>query len=312
MAPQLMWIGLGNMGRGMVKNLVQKGNLDRPLIIFNRTKKRCEDLAATLPSGKTVIADTIEEGVQKADIIFIIVANDAATKETLAKVFKADGGVKGKLIVNCSTISPDSTKEDAEEVLKHGAEFVACPVFGAPPAADAGQLIMVPAGPKSSIDKIRPYFNGVMGRAEVPFDDRPYETSLKLKIIGNTFIVNAVSILGEGMTLAEKTGVGAEHVATLVKTLLPGPVYGGYADRMTSGMYHKFDEPLFSADNVRKDAGYAISMAKSVGIDLKLTKVGDEYAKAVAEHAGGAKGDISAIYGAVRKASGLKYESDDK
>ncbi|KAI1116838.1 NAD binding domain of 6-phosphogluconate dehydrogenase-domain-containing protein [Nemania sp. NC0429] len=308
MAPQLMWIGLGNMGRGMCKNLVEKGNLEKPLILYNRTRKRSEDLAASLPAGKTEVVDTIEEGVRKADIIFTIVSNDAAVKEAIGAILES-GDVKGKLIVECSTIHPDTTKQVAEDVLAKGAEFVASPVFGAPAAAEAGVLVFVPAGPKSSIDRLRPYTTGVMGRAEIPFDDKPAESSLKLKLLGNTFILNMVSVLGEGLALGEKAGVGVEPVKQFVD-LLFGGVYSAYAERMVSGTYWKMDEPLFSADNARKDAGHAMSMARSAGLDLRLASLGDEYLQVVADHAGGAKGDIAGIYGAVRKQNGLKFEND--
>ncbi len=123
----------------MCKNLVLKGNLEKPLILYNRTKKRSEDLAATLPAGKTEVVGSIEEGVKKADIIFTIVSNDAAVKEAIDTVLQFD--VKGKLIVDCSTIHPNTTKQVAENVLAKGAEFIASPVFGAPAAADAGVLM---------------------------------------------------------------------------------------------------------------------------------------------------------------------------
>ncbi|GAP90263.1 putative 6-phosphogluconate dehydrogenase protein [Rosellinia necatrix] len=308
MAPQLMWIGLGNMGRAMCKNLVEKGNLEKPLILYNRTKKRSEDLAATLPAGKTEVVESIEEGVKKADIIFTIVSNDAAVKEAIGAILQSD--VTGKLVVECSTIDPDTSRQVAEEVLAKGGEFVTSPVFGAPAAADAGKLIFVPAGPKASIDRLRPYTTGVMGRAEIPFEDGPRESALRLKLLGNAFILNMVCALGEGLTLGEKTGVGAAPVRALVD-LLFGGVYSGYAERMTEGVYWRMDEPLFSADNARKDAGHAIRMADAAGVDLRLAKLGDEYLKVVADHAGGAKGDIAGIYGAVRMQNGLKFENDD-
>ncbi|KAJ3554187.1 hypothetical protein NPX13_g10682 [Xylaria arbuscula] len=251
MAPQLLFIGLGNMGRGMCKNLVEKGNLEKPLILYNRTKQRAEDLAATLPAGKTEVVDTVEEGVKKADIIFTIVSNDAAVEEAISTILQSD--VKGKLIVECSTIHPDTTKQIAEKVLAKGAEFIASPVFGAPAAAQAGALIFVPAGPKSSIEKLRPFIKGVMGRSEIPFEDKPYENSLKMKLIGNAFILNMVTILGEGLTLGEKSGIGPEPVKAFVDDIFGG-VYSGYAQRMVEGVYWKMEEPLFSADNARKDA----------------------------------------------------------
>ncbi|KAI1377544.1 6-phosphogluconate dehydrogenase 2 [Hypoxylon crocopeplum] len=307
MTPQILWIGLGNMGRGMVKNLVEKGNLDKPVIIYNRTRKRSEDLAAKLPEGKTEIVDSVEDGLKKADIIFTIVSNDAAVHAVYDGLLKGD--VAGKLFVECSTIHPDTTEQIAKLVTDKGAEFVASPVFGAPAAAEAGQLVFVPAGPKSSIDKLRPFTKGVMGRADIPFDDQPYGTSLKLKLIGNSFILNMVSVLGEGYTVAEKSGVGVDALKQLIDAMFGG-VYSLYSERMIKGTYWKMEEPLFSANNARKDAGHAMNLAKSVGAELKMAAVADGYLKEVADHAGGDKGDLAGVYGAARKNAGLKYEND--
>jgi 3-hydroxyisobutyrate dehydrogenase-like beta-hydroxyacid dehydrogenase len=148
-----------------------------------------------------------------------------------------------------------------------------------------------------------------MGRAEIPFEDKPYESSLKLKLLGNSFVLNMVTILAEGYTLGEKSGIGIEPVKQLVD-LLYGGIYSAYSERMIKGVYWKMEEPLFSADNARKDAGHAMSLAKASGMELKLAKQSDEYLKIVADHAGGSKGDMAGIYGAVRKQSGLKFEND--
>jgi 3-hydroxyisobutyrate dehydrogenase-like beta-hydroxyacid dehydrogenase len=60
-----------------------------------------------------------------------------------------------------STVHPETTRALEERYVAQGAEFVAMPVFGAPAMADAGQLIAVPAGPASSIAKVKPYTDGV-------------------------------------------------------------------------------------------------------------------------------------------------------
>merc|ERR1712000_225295 len=152
MAPQVAWIGLGNMGRGMCKNLVEKGQLDKPLIIFNRTEKRATDLSKSLPSGKSTVASSIEELVSESDIVFTCVGDDEAINSTIDVAVKA--GVKGKLLVDCSTVHPETSEGLAKKVTEAGGEFVACPVFGAPAMADNGQLVCVLAGPKESVQKV--------------------------------------------------------------------------------------------------------------------------------------------------------------
>ncbi|KAF8849977.1 hypothetical protein BDZ45DRAFT_717994 [Acephala macrosclerotiorum] len=305
MAPQLAWIGLGNMGRGMCKNLVEKGQLDKPLIIYNRTKMRSEDLSKSLLSGKSTVASSIEEAVSKSDIIFTCVGDDAAITETIDAALKGD--TKGKLFVDCSTIHPETSEELAKKVTGAGAEFVACPVFGAPAMADAGQLVCVLAGPKESVEKVKPYTKGVMGRANVDFGGQKVGQALLLKVIGNTFVLNMVEALSEGHTLAEKSGLGSDNLHVFIETMFPGP-YAAYSTRMMSGDYHKREEPLFAVDLARKDARHAMALAKAAGTRLKDVEVADAHLEQVKKHKGEA-GDIAAIYGAVRQEAGLKFEN---
>src|ERR1700734_3648819 len=100
MAPQLAWIGLGNMGRGMCKNLVEKGKLSEPLIIYNRTTVKAEDLSKKI--GHSTVSSSLSEAVTRSDIIFFCLGDDAAVQSNVEEALKGD--VKGKLFVDCSTV----------------------------------------------------------------------------------------------------------------------------------------------------------------------------------------------------------------
>lgn len=289
----------------MCKNIVEKGQLDKPLIIYNRTQKRATDLSNLLSPGKSIAVSTIGEAVSKADIIFTCVGDDAAIEETINAALQGD--VKGKLFVDCSTVHPDTTAGLEKKITAAGAEFVACPVFGAPAMADAGKLICVTAGPKESVEKMLPYTKGVIGTANVDFSGQPVRKALLLKVIGNTFVVNMIEQLAEGHVLAEKSGLGVENLHSFIEVLFPGP-YTAYSSRMLSGDYHKREEPLFAVDLARKDAKHALSLAKAAGTRMKIVEIGDDHLVTVKEHKG-EKGDISAIYGAVRQEAGLKFEN---
>jgi 3-hydroxyisobutyrate dehydrogenase-like beta-hydroxyacid dehydrogenase len=108
----------------MCKNLAEKGNLKNPLIVFNRTAKRATDLASALGS-QVQVAESIEDTAKRASMIFICLGDDAAVSETIEKILQQD--VTGKLIVDCSTVAPDTTNGLATKINAKGAEFVACP-----------------------------------------------------------------------------------------------------------------------------------------------------------------------------------------
>jgi len=289
----------------MCKNLVEKGNLDKPLIIFNRTEKHASDLSNSLPAGKSTVTSTVEDAVSKADVIFTCVGDDAAINETIDTALK--GNVKGKLFVDCSTVHPDTTDGLGKKITSAGSEFVACPVFGAPAMADSGQLICVIAGPEAAVEKMKPYTTGVIGRGVVDFSGQPVQKATLLKVIGNTFVLNMVESLSESHVLAEKSGLGTENLHNFIAMLFPGP-YTAYSTRMLSGDYHKREEPLFAVDLARKDARHAMALAKAVGTRMKDVEVGDAHLDQVKKYKGEA-GDIAGIYGAVRQEAGLKFEN---
>lgn len=289
----------------MCKNLVEKGNLSQPLILFNRTKSRSDDLASKLGSDKTKVVETIADAVSASDIIFTCVGDDKAMQDTIDTALKQD--VKDKLFVDCSTIHPDTTSSLAKQITGKSAHFVACPVFGAPAMADNGQLVCVFAGPAEDVKKVLHFGKGVMGRENIDFSGQDPSRATLMKIIGNTFILNMVESLAEGHTIAEKTGLGAQDMHAFISTMFPGP-YTAYSKRMTEGDYYKRDEPLFQVDLAIKDATHALSLASASGAKMRAAEVARQHLLEVKDHAG-KRGDLAGIYGAVRKESGLKYEN---
>lgn len=289
----------------MCANLVSKGNLDKPLILYNRTQKRADDLSAKLGASKTKAVSTIPEAVKDSDLILICVGDDAAVNSTVDTILEQN--VQGKTIVDCSTVHPDTTNALEKRITAAGAQFVGMPVFGAPAMADAGSLVCVTAGKAEAVKKVLPYTDGVMGRATINFSDQPAGNATLLKVIGNTFIVNMVNQLSEGHVLAEKSGLGVDNLHNFISTMFPGP-YTAYSQRMLEGDYYKRDEPLFHIDLARKDARHAKALADSSGTSVKGLDVARARLDDVKEYLGD-KGDIPSIYGAVRKESGLEFEN---
>jgi 3-hydroxyisobutyrate dehydrogenase-like beta-hydroxyacid dehydrogenase len=120
----------------MAKNLVEKGSLEKPLLVYNRSKKPSDDLVEKLGAEQCQAIDSVVEGVERSDIIFSCLKDDAAVKEILGDIAKSVD-VKGKTFIECSTIFPDTTDEVVKMMTDAGAEFVACP------GASIGKLLKV-------------------------------------------------------------------------------------------------------------------------------------------------------------------------
>ena len=109
----------------MSKNLVEKGKLESPLMVYNRTTRRANDLEHELGDHRVSAARTIGEALAQSDIIFTCLSDDRAVTNMIAMAVKGD--VKGKLFVDCSTVHPDTTTKIAKKIESHGGHFVACP-----------------------------------------------------------------------------------------------------------------------------------------------------------------------------------------
>ncbi|CAK7271952.1 hypothetical protein SEPCBS57363_004885 [Sporothrix epigloea] len=311
MAPSVFFIGLGNMGYAMARNIAQKANLDTPLTVYNRSRDRAMALVEDIASpGKVVVADSVVAGVGSADIVWLMLSNDDVVESVTDEILTSSKSLEGKLFIQSATIHPEATARIAAKIAARGAQFVSAPVFGAPAMAQQGQLVGVLAGPGAALDRAEFLFKGVTSRETIMLRDVPVGHSSLLKIIGNTFIFNMIEQLAEGHVLAEKTGLGTDALDQFVRAMFPGP-YAAYSQRMISGQYYTLDRPLFAVDLARKDIGYALQYAEQTGVQLHNAKTADAHLVHVKDH-DGETGDVAAIYGAVRQEAGLTYENQEE
>ncbi|KAK9478586.1 NAD binding domain of 6-phosphogluconate dehydrogenase-domain-containing protein [Lipomyces japonicus] len=298
---QLAFIGLGNMGLAIANNLIAKGNLDSPLLVWNRSAKKYEGLT---DQGKYTIASSLEEAISKADIIFTILSNDEVVNAVYDTALKISDGVKGKTFVEASTIHPDTTRGLEKSATEAGAEFVASPVFGAPAIAVAGALVFVLSGSKIGIEKIKPYIVGVTGKQIIDLsDDNDVGKALKLKITGNSIILGMVESLSEAHVLADKSGLGTDNFEKFIEAVFGSSPYLPYSKRLTGGDYIPH-VPKFAAPLAAKDARHAISLAKESGVSLPIVEIANKNLTEAAEEFG-ERSDITSIYGVLRQKAGL-------
>jgi 3-hydroxyisobutyrate dehydrogenase-like beta-hydroxyacid dehydrogenase len=292
----------------MSRNIALKGPQTTPITLYNRTTSKATSFASSIGSNKATAATTIATAIQQATIAFICVGDDKALDEIITTITSDPSlDLTSKIIVDCSTVHPNTSRRINSTLQDRGATFVACPVFGAPNMADAGQMIVVPAGKQEAIDRLKPFLEGVTAKATIPLPGDDVGRALQLKILGNTFVLNTVETVAEGLVLAEKSGLGVDVYQKWIHTWLPGP-FAKYTDRMVEGDYYKREEPLLAVDLARKDLGHASSIASEAGVRLRSVEVTDGYLQEVKKEKG-VKGDIAGVYGAIRKESGLEYEN---
>ena len=214
------FIGLGNMGQPMARNLIKAGH---ELIVYNRTRRRAEELAR---EGAAVAATPAEACV--AGVAISMLADDSAVEE----ITLGNNGILGALPergvhLSCSTISIALAERLAKLHRQRGLDFVASPVFGRPQAAEAAKLLVVVAGPQDAVERCRPLLQAVGDRLFVLGPEAAAANALKLG--GNFLIAAMLEALGEAFALMRKSGVDPAQFLEIVNgSLFKSPVYDIY------------------------------------------------------------------------------------
>ncbi|KAI1406771.1 hypothetical protein F5Y13DRAFT_197164 [Hypoxylon sp. FL1857] len=307
---RLGWIGLGSMGNAMAKN-IHKHLLSRgyePLRFFNRTASRGDALEAL---GGIRCRD-VAQVASESDVIFISASDDQAVESIIEQIL-GSGDIAGKIIVDTTTIHPDTTKALTAKLREKGAEFAATPVFGATPVAEEGRLLVAFGGPKAVHDKISPFLTGVIGREVLIVGEEPQKAIL-LKTAGNFLLAGLMELIAEAHVFAEKTGLGSAMLERLLE-LNFGTLAHSDSVRMTSGVYapSKDQSPWSDLDLELKDVRHGVDCAAQAGVQLKVANTALENLKKAKEYSkqnGCRKLDSSSLYGVVRQDAGLDFRTE--
>ncbi|MBV8096394.1 MAG: NAD(P)-dependent oxidoreductase [Acetobacteraceae bacterium] len=256
------FIGLGNMGHGMARNLLKAGH---QVLVYNRTRSRAEALA---PDGAQV-ADS-PAAACAAEAVVTMLADDAAVES----VVFGGGGVlsalgRGGIHISMSTISVAFSDRLAETHRNAGHGYVAAPVFGRPDAAAAGQLVVIAAGPEQEVRRCEPLFDAV-GQKTFYIGEKPSSANL-VKLSGNFLIASVLESLGEAFALVRKGGIDPHrYVEILTGTLFSAPVYKIYGSIIAD---QKYEPAGFKMALGLKDVRLALAAADALAVPMPVASV---------------------------------------
>jgi 3-hydroxyisobutyrate dehydrogenase-like beta-hydroxyacid dehydrogenase len=217
----LSFIGLGNMGTPMARNLLQAGF---GLTVFNRTSERTKDLVVAGAKSALTPSDSITAG----GIAITMLANDAALLDTvLGSQGFADQLGAGGLHISMSTVSPETSRRLADEHAQRGSLFLSAPVFGRPEAAAARKLWVCQSGSAAAKQRAKPVLE-VLGQGIHDFGEEVGAANVA-KLSGNFLILSAIEALSEALVLAEKNGLDRASLANFFgQTIFACPIYQNY------------------------------------------------------------------------------------
>ena len=289
------FIGVGLMGHGMAKNLLEKGF---PLTIMgNRNRQPVEALVAKGAKEVKTPADV----ARASDIIFLCVT-DSGVVETL---IRGENGIKsaarkGLIIVDTSTANPVSTQALAAELLAQGVTLCDAPLGGTPAQAEIGQLAAMVGADEATLTRIRPAIEAWAAKVT---HVGGVAAGHQMKLINNFIAMGYGAIYAEALALGRKVGISAQTIDGVVR-----------GSRMDCGFYQTFfryvlegdrNAHLFTLSNAFKDMRYVEAMAGAAQIANPVgNAVKNSYAMAVSQ--GRAEEYVPMLSDAVAQSNGLK------
>lgn len=261
-AMDIGFIGLGNMGRGMVANLIKAGHR---VTVYNRSPAKAE---ALVQQG-AVRADTVAHAC-RGEAVLTMLADDAAVDDV---VFGEHGVLAslgpGATHISSSTISVALSQRLTAAHADAEQQYVAAPVFGRPEAASAAKLFVVAAGAPDVLERVAPLFDAIAQRTFVVSEQQ--HTANLVKLSGNFLIASVIESLGEAIALVDKAGVDPLHyVDILTSTLFSAPAYQTYGGLIAR---REFEPAGFAATLGLKDVRLVLAAAEHMQVPLPIASL---------------------------------------
>ncbi|ASE64094.1 NAD(P)-dependent oxidoreductase [Chryseobacterium indologenes] len=271
---KLGFIGLGSMGHPMAKNLEKAGF---SLGVYNRTAEKAEAF-----KNRSIVYTSVRELVGNSDIIFTMLTNDAAVRAVYEEILSVD--IRGKLLIDMSTVSPEISKDIASAVKIKEAGFIDAPVAGSTKPAAEGTLIIMAGGDERDVLRAEPYLQK-LGKAVKHLGENGKGIAAKLSV--NYFISALYQGLAETILFSDKLGIERKDMLEIINESASG---SGATKVKTPLLLSDDYEPSFALDLMLKD----ILLAKNAGADYPLSKTLSETYQA-AHDAGFGEDDVIGI-----------------
>jgi 3-hydroxyisobutyrate dehydrogenase-like beta-hydroxyacid dehydrogenase len=291
MTSRVAVLGAGNMAGAMVGTLRRAGF---DVVVWNRTQARGEAVAAA--HGATVAASAAS-AVSDADVVVSSLADDEAVLATyLGDEGTAQACGPAQVVLEMSTIAPDTVRRVGEALVASGAAFLDAPVSGSVPTVEKGELTIMVGGDAEALERARPVLDALAAKV---FHVGALGAGATVKLAVNA-LVHAIDVgLSEALVLAEKAGVDR---SAAYDVFAAGAAAAPFVLYKRPAFEDPDDAPLtFTLDLMAKDLDLILSLAREVGAPMGQGERNREVVERAL--AGGFSGrDMSAVAEFLRRA----------
>ena len=291
----IAFIGLGNMGAPMARNLLKAGH---SLNLFDLNK----DILAELAALGGHISTSPREAAQGTEMVITMLPAAAHVRSVwLGEDGVLAGIAKGVPAVDCSTIDPQSARDVAAAAAKQGVQMADAPVSGGTGGAQAGTLTFMVGAPQALFDTLHPVLEQ-MGRNIVHCGD--VGTGQVAKICNNLLLGISMVGVSEAMALGAALGIDSEVLAGVINSSTgrcwSSEVYNPWPGIVETAPASRGYTGGFGAELMLKDLGLATEAARQAHQPVVMGAVAQQLYQAMSLRGEGGK-DFSAIINSYRK-----------
>src|ERR671937_1459553 len=262
---ELGFVGLGVMGSGVVRRLVDAGHV---VAVWNRSHER----AVPLLEIGAEWAESPREVAERSDVVFTMVTNTAAIKAVAEGPDGILAGLApGKVYVDMSTASPANTRALADRVGELSAQMLDAPVSGSVITLEQGKLSVMVGGDTDAFERVRPILEAIGPKV---FYVGPVGAAVTMKIATNLSLAVQMLAFSEGVLLAEKSGIPRE---TAVEVMLGSVIASPMVAYRGPFVLEQPDEAWFNVNMMQKDMNLALELGRELDVPLPTTSITNEF-----------------------------------
>ena len=250
------WAGTGRMGTVMAGRLLAAG---RPVMVWNRTAAKTGPLA----ERGALVAASLADLASRCEVVFVMVSASA----DLEQVALADGGLlrgssRPGILIDCSTVSEETSAAVRAAAGAAGVQFLAAPVCGNPGVFADGHGSFIVSGPAVTFQAVRPDLERIAGQVTYVGEQ---EQARLVKLAHNLYLGIMVQSLAEVVTLAEKAGTSR---AAFLEFFNGSAVVSPWIQRRSPELAARQYDLTFTNELLRKDFDIGLAAARSLEVPM--------------------------------------------
>jgi 3-hydroxyisobutyrate dehydrogenase len=236
--------------------------------VWNRSLAKTKPLT---DAGAKLFASPAEL-VAGCEVIIVMLLNDAASEA----VYREPNGIlksklAGKLVIDMSTVHPDTMTSNGSSVLQQGAAFVECPVGGSTGPAKEGKLFGLVGGAKADLTRAMPVLEQLCRRTE---HVGALGSGATMKLAINLPLLVYWQALGEALTICKPLNLSAERLIDMLSDTAGTPTAmkgrGAAIAKVLGGS--PMGETAFGVSAAKKDLATAVQFGASIHAELPVTE----------------------------------------